>query len=243
MIFDDKKRSDSSYKKFNETTYDFLDRTSTERYEIVRSDINRIASFYPDGLLKNKLISSLTRGNFEETFFELFLYDFLIAKKFETTPEPKIEGLAPDFLVKRDKDSFLVEATTLNNPKWMSETSNRRGALIQSINNNVFSDYFYLSIDFIDESINPKTSEIINFLKQTLEEESSNYESLKEQKQKLDSKIINYVNRDNNFRVEFELIPKSFPKSNERVIGASGMISVSSVNYNGLSAPTIMAGF
>jgi hypothetical protein len=153
MIFDSKERTDDSYKKPNETTYGFLDRTSTDRYGIVRNDVNRMLSLYPEGQSKNKLISNLTRGNFEEAFFELFLYDFLIAKKFETIPEPEMEGLTPDFLIKKSSESFLVEATTLNNPEWMSKSSNRRDAFIEHINHNVSSDHFYLSVNFIDESV------------------------------------------------------------------------------------------
>jgi hypothetical protein len=109
MIFDNKKRSDSSYKKPNETTYDFLDRTSTDRYKKVRDDINQMLSSYPEGLSRNKLISNLTRSNFEEAFFELFLHNFLITKKFETIPEPEMENLTPDFLIKKVMNLFWLK--------------------------------------------------------------------------------------------------------------------------------------
>ena len=135
-----------------------------------------------------------------------------------------MENLTPDFLIKKSDESFLVEATTLNSPDWMSKTSNRRDALIEYINNNVSSDHFHLSIDFVDEPMNPKSSEISEFLKKNLEEESRNYEFLKDQRSKGDFKIITYSNKKNNSRIEFELIPKSPPKSSERVIVVNGIV-------------------
>jgi hypothetical protein len=74
MIFDNRVRKDSSPKKNSETLYDFLCRTATERYELIRRDINSMFSSYPDISSKNRLIKDFS-SDFEAAFFELFLYN------------------------------------------------------------------------------------------------------------------------------------------------------------------------
>jgi len=217
MIFDKKIRTDSLPRKNNETLYNFLSRTSTERYALVRRDINSMLASYPDGLSKNKLIEDFS-SDFEAAFFELFLHNFLKEKGYEVIPEPSFSNSqsAPDFLTKKDEVEFLLEAKVIKNSKPVQSACEINERIAEYIDNNVRSDHFFLSINSVSKEDGLKLSELVKFLNAVLKDEIQNYELMKESKE---SKTITYLSETSDICIEFSIIPKSSPKAGQKVVG------------------------
>lgn len=232
MMFDDRIRTDSSPRKNSETLYDFLCRTSNERYELVRRDINSMLGSYPDGLPKNRLIKDFS-SDFESAFFELFLYNFLKEKSYEVIPEPSFPNnkSAPDFLAKKDKVEFISEAKVIKNSEPLQSASGINERIAEYIDNNVSSDHFFLSINSVNKDEGLKFSELVKFLKNALDDEIKNYELLKESQE---FKTITYRSKANDICIEFDIIPKTSPKTGQRVVGGRGMVSSWTNHYQRL---------
>ncbi len=233
-MFDDRIRTDSSPRKNSETLYDFLCRTATERYKLVRRDINSMLASYPDGLSKNRLIKDFS-SDFESAFFELFLHNFLKEKGYEVIPEPSFSNSksAPDFLAKKDQLEFLSEAKVIKNSEPLQSAFGINERIAEYIDNNVSSDHFFLSINSVSSDDGLKFSELVKFLKSTLEDEIKNYESMKESQE---PKTIAYLRKKNEICIEFDIIPKSSPKTGQRVVGGRGMVSSWTNHYQRLRA-------
>lgn len=229
MIFDDKIRTDSSPKKNSETLYSFLGRTATERYELVRRDINSMLSVYPDGLSKNRLIKDFS-SDFEAAFFELFLHNFFKEKGYEVIPEPSFSNSksAPDFLAKKDEVEFLLEAKVIKKSEPFQSARGINERIAEYIDSNVSSDHFFLSINSVSKEDGLKHSELVKFLKAVLEDEIKNYELMKESKE---SKTITYLSKTNDICIEFDIIPKSSPKAGQRVVGGRGVVCLMDNHY------------
>lgn len=234
MIFDEKIRTDSSPRKNSETLYNFLCRTATERYELVRRDINSMLASYPDGLSKNRLIKDFS-SDFDAAFFELFLHNFLKEKGYEVFPEPTFPNSksAPDFLAKKDAVEFISEAKVIKNSEPIQSAFGINERIAEYIDSNVSSDHFFLSINSVSKEDGLKFSELVKFLNGILEDEIKNYELMKENQE---SKIITYVNKTNDIFIEFDIIPKSSPKAGQRVVGGRGMVSSWTNHYQRLRA-------
>ena len=234
MIFDDKIRTDSSPKKNSETLYSFLGRTATERYELVRRDINSMLSVYPDGLSKNRLIKDFS-SDFEAAFFELFLHNFFKEKGYEVFPEPAFRNSkspnsksAPDFLAKKDEVEFLLEAKVIKISEPFQSARGINERIAEKIDSNVSSDHFFLSINSVSKEDGLKHSELVKFLKAVLEDEIKNYELMKESKE---SKTITYLSKTNDICIEFDIIPKSSPKAGQRVVGGREVVCLMDNHY------------
>lgn len=234
MLFDDKVRTDSSPRKNSETLYNFLCRTSTERYELVRRDINSMLSSYPDGLSKGRLIKDFS-SDFEAAFFELFLHNLLKEKGYEVIPEPSFPNSksAPDFLAKKNEIEFISEAKVIKNSEPLQSSFGINERIAEYIDNNVSSDHFFLSINSISNDEGLKLSELVKFLKKALEDEIKNYELMKESQE---SKVITYRSKANDICIEFDIIPKSSPKTGQRVVGGRGMVFSWTNHYQRLRA-------
>ncbi len=234
MIFDDKIRTDSSPRKNSETLYNFLCRTATERYELVRRDINSMLASYPDGLSKNRLIKDFS-SDFEAAFFELFLHNFLKEKGYEVFPEPTFPNSksAPDFLAKKDEVEFISEAKVIKNSEPLQSAFGINERIAEYIDSNVSSDHFFLSINSVSKEDGLKFSELVKFLNGVLEDEIKNYELMKENQE---SKTITYLSKTNDICIEFDIIPKSSPKAGQRVVGGRGMVSSWTNHYQRLRA-------
>ncbi len=232
MIFDDKTRTDSSPRKNSETLYNFLDRTATESYELVRRDIIQwLAAYpaYPDELSKNRLIKDFS-SDFEAAFFELFLHNFFKEKGYEAFPEPAFSSskLAPDFLVKKDELEFLLEATVIKISKPFQSAQGINERIAEYIDGNVISNHFFLSINSVNKDEGLKFSELVKFLKNALDDEIKNYELLKESRE---SKTITYLSKTNDICIEFVLIPKSSPKAGQRIVGGRQVVCLIHNHY------------
>ena len=126
-LFDDKPREYSGLSRRAETAYSFLDRTSLPEYARIRQMLERwVDRFPPDH--QSKIVSRLRHNGsgsavenrqFDATFFELYLHEFLIGTGDSVVVEPEINHRTPDFqTIERSADGstirYFIEATDID---------------------------------------------------------------------------------------------------------------------------------
>ena len=126
-LFDDKPRNHTSPSRRAETTYSFLDQSSLPEFERVRCMLERWVERLPKerqqkavAKLRHKAPGSRQKEiQFNATFFELFLHEFLLGTEGEVVVEPIIDGVTPDFEVTEElaggsQLTYMVEAKDID---------------------------------------------------------------------------------------------------------------------------------
>ena len=126
-LFDAKPRNHTSPSRRAETTYPFLDQSSLPEFERVRCMLERWVERFPKerqqkavANLRHKAPGSRQKEiQFNATFFELFLHEFLLGTDGEVVVEPMINGLTPDFEVTVEfaggsQSTYMVEAKDID---------------------------------------------------------------------------------------------------------------------------------
>lgn len=117
LLFPDKIRTDLTYASTNERSYSFLNRSSIEKFGVVREKLNIWFGHYPEpeqNELKKRMQS---KEQFFDAFFELYIHEFFYNNGFQLSVHPKLENTSkqPDFWVtKRDKTNFCLEAKVVH---------------------------------------------------------------------------------------------------------------------------------
>ncbi|MCW1250179.1 hypothetical protein ODZ83_08305 [Acaricomes phytoseiuli] len=116
-FFSDQNRTDAAPKRHRESTFAFLDRVAGLYWEQVRNLIEKWVAKLPDSAHPD--ITGRLRAKddvqYRSAYWELYLHETFIRSDFEVKIHPDIPGSSgqPDFLVKRDGESFYVEAKCL----------------------------------------------------------------------------------------------------------------------------------
>jgi len=116
MLFDQKPRYYTGYKKYSGPYYNYIDRSARKAYKYIRLLLNDWFSRFPASH-QNDLEARFRSSDDSEylsAFFELYLHELLLKLGFEVEIHPIIEGVSthPDFLVISNKKSiFYLEST------------------------------------------------------------------------------------------------------------------------------------
>lgn len=113
-LFEDWARQSKNFKRTNESEFSYIDRSNRSQIAVIRTSLNLWFSFLPEKS-KNDFKSRFNaEKNFDGVFYELFLY-FLFRKLcFKVEIEPRLDGNKnkPDFLLTKNNNQIVVEATT-----------------------------------------------------------------------------------------------------------------------------------
>ena len=145
-LFDNVNRPDLGPRLYAEDTYSFLNRATGPFWERIRGKLDRWSTAYPDetGDLRRRFRSRDHRQHYG-AWWELYIHQLLTSLGFEVTPHPEVHGSSgrPDFLARRRRDAFYVEAVTefsgiaANPPRSALEP-----AILDVINEVDASDFF-----------------------------------------------------------------------------------------------------
>ncbi len=165
-IFDRVERADLSRRRYSESAYNFLNRSSMSETEAVRGLVDDWAVRFPPSTvddLVNRLRSS-NDGEHRAALFELFLHELLIKLGCRVEIHPTVPGrrTSPDFRVQGPNgESCYVEARIVNDQLQDPEGVERRRNRILDILNGDISPDFWLSLEEHNiPSTDPRTSAI-----------------------------------------------------------------------------------
>ena len=134
-LFDEKPRHYLGKASRTETDYSFFDRSALPNVARTREMMERWVKRCP-AQKRNDIISRLRRekkranqNQFMDTFFELFLHEFLGGTEGDVQIEPVANGKSPDFSVSENGLDYVVEATY----KDFSRTEGFQDSLNESI--------------------------------------------------------------------------------------------------------------
>ena len=127
QLFDDKPRNYTNPARRTETTYSFLDRSSKPEFERVRDMLERWVERLPEKQRRDT-VATMRRNppgsqeeaiQFNATFFELFLHEFLLGTGGKVVKDPMIDELTPDFQVTEEladgsQLTYVVEAKDID---------------------------------------------------------------------------------------------------------------------------------
>jgi hypothetical protein len=166
VLFDSFERSDATPGRHTESTFDFLNRVRSERWERVRCELDRWFAQYPTNQradLWARFRSSSPRQHWP-AWWELYLFRLFGCLGYEVEVHPNLVGSSarPDFRVRRGPSTFFVEALTVFSGIVDEGRNEHREAWILDMINGVQSSTFSVSIDFDQVGDQPpRRSEII----------------------------------------------------------------------------------
>lgn len=200
QLFDDKPRDYTGPSRRAETSYSFLDRSSLPEFERVRNMLERWVQRLPEeqrkeaiSKMRHKGQGSLENENqFNETFFEVFLHEFLNGTGGtggEVIAEPRVEGLTPDFgvtekLADGNELSYVVEATSIDLERGTALSHNQNELTVLDWINEITSPDFGLHIEMTgDLKSLPRKENLKRHIEEFLEE--ADYEEVFKTSQEL----------------------------------------------------------
>ncbi|MEN2283283.1 hypothetical protein AAGF08_14150 [Algoriphagus sp. SE2] len=170
-LFDDTYRSYLGPSNHNENPYDFYNRSARNDISIIRNTLEEWFQEYPNDHQK-ELKNSFVK-NFDDCFYELFLYKLFKELGFEIEIHPTLPKSTkrPDFLIQKNEQEIYVEAKIVKNK------SNEQEALDRKINefydslSKIDSKGFLLQIDtlIIKGNNQPSTKKLIQFVEREIQ--------------------------------------------------------------------------
>jgi hypothetical protein len=222
-LFDHKERTDSHPAKHLDNSYDYYDRSSSEKVAQVRDLLNRWFDNYPkqgkDELKKRFQIS------FSSPFFELFIHELFRRQGFILEPHPKVEGTSrrPDFLAKGHGLEFYLEAKEATDKTEADLAIEKRLSQLYDQINTTNCPNFYLRFNelLLKSNNQPSGKKIVRHLENELPKFNPDEILKKYERSGLDElDAISYA--DDDIRLVFSLIPKPIHvrgKEGQRPIG------------------------
>ena len=163
-LFDAKLRDYTEPSLRAESTYSFLNRSSLPEYEGVRRMLERWIDRLPKQQRKRAVAKMRHKGRgsrdeenqFNETFFELFMHEFLVGTGAKVVLEPRINGRTPDFgvieeLPNGSQITYVLEAKDKDLTRGTKLELNQNELLVIDWLNEIFSPEYGLHIAMIGE--------------------------------------------------------------------------------------------
>ena len=113
-LFQEWERQSKDYIRLNESEFSYLDRSDRPKIAEIRSTLNIWFSFLPEQSKKEFKSRFMAKDNFDGVFYELFLSYLFRKLCFDVEIEPELESNQnkPDFLLTKNKEKIIIEATT-----------------------------------------------------------------------------------------------------------------------------------
>lgn len=147
-VFSDRARTDSGPASRSESHFDYLDRSARPPFAAVREQIEALVRLVP-AVHRRELATRLQSRDdhhFDAVFFELYLHSLAIGLGFTVAIHPRAgsRGKRPDFLLKRNAISLLLEAATVGELSEKGRAAEKRRLAIYDALNEINSpDYFF----------------------------------------------------------------------------------------------------
>jgi hypothetical protein len=163
-LFDDVVRKDTSWSKYMESTFDFLNRTVRPNFERVREAVEGWFQRFPNDE-KAELRARIRSDGCNSALFELMLHELLL--RLQCCPEihPTVPNAEkrPDYLiVQPDRSRFYLEAASVSGVSKTHEgEENRWRQVLDGLERLCVPDY-YLVVDLITTSLRPLSTRKVN---------------------------------------------------------------------------------
>lgn len=169
-LFDNKERTDSRPAKHLDNSYDYYDRSSSEKVGQVRDLLNLWFDYYPEQ--EKEELKKRFQISFSSPFFELFIHELFRRQGFSLEPHPIVVGSSkrPDFLAKGHGLEFYLEAREATD-KTDSDVSiaKRTNQLYDEINKtNSPNFYFRLNELLLKSKKQPSGKKVVRLLETEL---------------------------------------------------------------------------
>lgn len=215
QLFDDFERTDLTYSKHSESTYDFYNRAALPKFTEVRLRLEEWFLAYPNEA-KSELKRNLEK-DFSAAYYELFLFTLFVKNGFfvELHPAMPNSSKRPDLLIRKGEFEAYVEARVVHEVT-VDETKirNIKKRIYDRINE-LKSDYYVVTIhdlEILDMANPPSTNDINSFIQGVLVK--ANYESDLITIRKRRSTGPYYTLESKTVKLVISLFPKTVPSSN-----------------------------
>jgi len=176
LLFDETERTDMSPAFYAEPEYHFWNRSGRPEAAIIRKNLSKWFAAFPDNE-KDELKARIQSGDdnqFHSAFFELYLYNLLIALDCAVEIHPdltnKDNNKKPDFLVHASNNSkFYLEARVASDISDEEAARQARMNQVYDVINKLLSPNFFIGMN-LEGSPNtpPSGRKIRNFLNERL---------------------------------------------------------------------------
>jgi hypothetical protein len=171
-IFDNISRDFFGSSDMNEPTYNYYNRSARKDINIIRNTLENWFSEIPESE-KHSMKSSFKRS-FDDTFYELFLYNLFKKLGYDIKIHPSIEGTTkkPDFLISKDDIEIYIEAKISKDKTSKEEALEKMTNQFYDSINKLRSNNFMLGINEVSfiSGRQPKTRKIVQELEKKLSE-------------------------------------------------------------------------
>lgn len=170
-LFDDFERTFLGPSNQNEFEFDYYNRSARKDIITIRAKLEEWYYLIPDS--EKKEIKSRIKQNFNDVFYELFLYNLFINLGFEIIIHPTVpdSNNRPDFLIKKGELEIYVEAKISKGKSDKVEAQERMKKQFYDAINKINTENFILQIKNIQfvSGRQPKTKNIISEIEAKLQ--------------------------------------------------------------------------
>jgi hypothetical protein len=209
-LFTDKIRTDKKPAKHNDNSFDFFDRSDSEKGKVIREVLNSWFANYPEN--EKAEFKKRFRKEFSSSLYELFIHELFIKQGFELESHPKLKGSTkrPDFLAKGNGIEFYIEVKEATDKTDAERALENKTNQIYDIVNQTDSPNFWLQIkklNFITDK-QPSAKKVVRFLESKLPE--FNPDLILDNLKTFGVKGIPFIRfEDQNLSMIIKLMPKS----------------------------------
>lgn len=224
-LFEDKIRTDKKPAKHIDNSYDFFDRSDSEKGKVIREVLNSWFDNYPEN--EKAEFKKRFRKEFSSSLYELFIYELFTKQgfKLESHPELKNSTRRPDFLAKGNGLEFYIEVKEATDRTDAERAYENKKRQIYDILNKTNSPNFWLKISKINFKTNnqPSAKKVVRFLENKLPEYNPDaaMENLKNDGYK-GIPLLHF--EDDNLHMVLKLIPKTAEIRGKKNVRPLGML-------------------
>lgn len=225
MLFSDKDRINTCYKKDAEPCYSYLDSSARPELECIRKVMEAWFSQYPNAEKMDFLGRFKSKNDYTHisASFELYLHELMLRLGYIIKVHPSTNsgrGKSPDFLVSDGDMQFYLEAVSISEKSDDEKSSDKRIAVVNDIINDIQQNNFFVDITTISGL--PKTPPQATKLKNRIERWLSDLNpDVVENEQKINpDSLPKLLFSHDGWEIEFTAIPRKREFLNEPVICA-----------------------
>ena len=209
-LFEDKLRTDKKPANHNDNTYDFFDRSDSEKGEVIRKVLNSWFDNYPKN--EKSEFKKRFRKEFSSSLYELFIHELFTKQGFTLESHPELENSSkrPDFLAKGNGIEFYIEVKEATDKSDAERALENKTNQIYDIVNQTDSPNFWLQIKKLNFKTEkqPSAKKVVRYLESKLPEH--NPELVLENLKTFGIKGIPFIRfEDDNLSMIIKLMPKS----------------------------------
>lgn len=171
-LFENKIRTDKKPANHNDNTYDFFDRSDSEKGKVIREVLNSWFDNYPQD--EKFEFEKRFRKEFSSSLYELFIHELFTKQGFILESHPTVENSSkrPDFLAKGKGIEFYIEVKEATDKTDTKRALENKTNQIYDIINQTDSPNFWLQIEKLNFKTEqqPSAKKVVRYLESMLPE-------------------------------------------------------------------------